>query len=365
MLQPIIDALVPYLPGWLELPESYAGLLKSASHRYIKRVPKAGGGYRYFYHVGHGGGIHAEDHFVPGASFRFEGGHYHIKSTEGGKLVIEHDETKERKTVSKSELRTMLGAHHEKAISAHREKVAGMLAEARANKASPKQIARLEARAEAAGTAPKAEAKDKAKPSRSDYKTKAHRASVATWEVEITTPDGKTRWERVGGERPIKDAAEASKIALDQFLGTEESASKSKTEPKGTPATSKREAKVKAPGNAKTEPKTESSRPATLQQETERQYKRIWSDYDRLLSTASKSRAEQLRPQFEARARSMAEDRAKRLIQHRKDPRFHEDVDFERKFNKQEGMNDYEAMHLAELTVMDRASEQRGLRRER
>ncbi len=151
MLQPFIDALIPFMPGYLELPESYVGLLKSASHRYIKRVPKAGGGYRYFYHVGHGSGVAHEDHFVPGASFRFDGGHYHIKSEEGGKLVIEHDETKERKTVSKTELRSMLTSHHEPAIKAHREKVAGMLAEARANKASPKQIAKLEARAKAAG----------------------------------------------------------------------------------------------------------------------------------------------------------------------------------------------------------------------
>ena len=157
LFQPLIDAINISTGGggWLELPDSYGaalwGVSKGAGHRYIKRVPKPGGGYRYFYHVGHGGGVLSEDHFVPGASFKFDGGHYHIKSEEGGKLTIEHDETKERKTVSKSELRTMLGAHHEPAIKAHREKVAGMLADARANKASPKQIARLEARAKSAG----------------------------------------------------------------------------------------------------------------------------------------------------------------------------------------------------------------------
>lgn len=157
MLQPLIDVMIPFLPGWLELPASYVGLLKSAFHKYIRRVPKSGGGYRYFYHVGHGGGIANADHFVPGASFRFDGGHYHIKSEEGGKLTIEHDETKDRKTVSKAELQSMLTSHHEPAIKAHREKVAGMLAEAKANKASPKQIAKLEARAKAAGVAPQGE----------------------------------------------------------------------------------------------------------------------------------------------------------------------------------------------------------------
>lgn len=164
MLEAIRDTLIPFLPGYLELPASYVGLLKGATHKYIKRVPKAGGGYRYFYHVGHGGGVQMEEHFVPGASFQHEGGHYHIKSAEGGKLVIEHDETKERKTVSKSELRQMLEAHHEPAIKAHREKVAGMLAEARANKASPKQIAKLEARARAVGV--ETQGKRKAPPSK-------------------------------------------------------------------------------------------------------------------------------------------------------------------------------------------------------
>jgi hypothetical protein len=206
----------------VELPESYGAriyaLSKGLSHRYIRRVPKAGGGYRYFYHVGHGGGVANTDHFVEGAAFQHEGGHFHITKTDGDRLTIRHDETGETKTVTKSGLRDMLSAHHGEAIKAHREKAHADLADARKAGASPKQIARLEARAKAAGPKPEEKPKNeaKAKPSLSDYKTKVTRVSASKWDVEITTPSGQTKWERVGGERPIKDEAEARKVALEQ-----------------------------------------------------------------------------------------------------------------------------------------------------
>ena len=144
-------------PGWVELPAAYVeGLLaKGAGHKYIKRVPKAGGGFRYFYHVGHGHGVAHEDHFVDGASFRGEGGHYHITAVDGDKLTVRHDETGKVEHVTKAELRKRLEAHHGEALKKHREKVAADLAEARANKASPKQIKRLEERAKAAGVSTK------------------------------------------------------------------------------------------------------------------------------------------------------------------------------------------------------------------
>jgi hypothetical protein len=127
MLQPFINALVPFLPGMVELPESYGArifaLAKGAGHRYIKRIPKAGGGYRYFYKVGHGGTVANADHFVEGAAFQHEGGHFHITKTDGDKVTIRHDETGESKTVTKSALREMLSAHHGEAIKAHSAKV--------------------------------------------------------------------------------------------------------------------------------------------------------------------------------------------------------------------------------------------------
>lgn len=168
MLEALISALTSLPLGWLELPESHGerayALCKGAGHRYIKRVPtgkltKTGKmRYRYFYHVGHGGGVHAEDHFVEGAAFRFEGGHYHIEAVDGDKLTIRHDETGERKTVSKAELRQMLGAHHAEGIAAYRARVAQDLADAKSYGASKKQVARLQERAARVGVKVEAEA---------------------------------------------------------------------------------------------------------------------------------------------------------------------------------------------------------------
>lgn len=218
-LQPLIDVFNLLTgDGWMELPESYGGLvwgMSKGAHKYLKRVPKPGGGYRYFYHVGHGGGIHSEDHFVPGASFKFDGGHYHIKSEEGGKLTIEHDETKERKTVSKSELREMLVAHHEPAIKAHREKVAGMLAEARANKASPKQIARLEERAKAAGASGNSSTTDEVEEVLSEvpeYQRRAYRGDTAK-ELRARADGVRKLAAQTGDDDPLLKFKTASQMA--------------------------------------------------------------------------------------------------------------------------------------------------------
>lgn len=166
LLQPLIDALdIATGNGWVELPESYGSriyaLNKSLSHRYVKRVPKPGGGYRYFYKVGHGGTVANADHFVEGASFKHEGGHHHITKTDGDKVTIRHDETGETKTITKAQLREKLTAHHGKELDEHRVKVHADLADAKKAGASPKQIARLEARAKAAGPAPKTGKKQK------------------------------------------------------------------------------------------------------------------------------------------------------------------------------------------------------------
>lgn len=145
----------PRAGGLLELPEAYGerlwALAKGANHKYLKRVPKAGGGYRYYYRVGHGGGIDSHEHMVEGASFRHNGGHWQIKKTDGDTLHIEHDESGESKKVTRGELAGLLQGEHGKALEAHREGIRAQLTEARKNKASPKQIARLEERAKRAG----------------------------------------------------------------------------------------------------------------------------------------------------------------------------------------------------------------------
>lgn len=140
-------------PGWVELPAAYVeGLLaKGKTHKYIKRVPKSGGGYRYFYHVGHGGGVHAADHFVEGAAFRHGDGHYHVTKVDGDRVTVKHDESGHTQTFSKAELGKTLREHHSAALQAHHEKATARLAEAKANKASPKQIAKLEKQVEIGG----------------------------------------------------------------------------------------------------------------------------------------------------------------------------------------------------------------------
>lgn len=151
MLEALIAAVTPFRPGWIELPEAYGavlwGLAKGASHKYIKRVPKAGGGYRYYYHVAHGGGVHHADHFVEGASFRHGDGHYHITHASGDSVTIKHDESGHTQTFSKTDLRQKLLEHHAAALQSHHAKATARLAEAKANKASPKQIAKLERQA--------------------------------------------------------------------------------------------------------------------------------------------------------------------------------------------------------------------------
>ena len=101
----LLPAARPTVRLWLPAEYVEALLAKGASHKYIKRVPKAGGGYRYYYEVGHGGGVHNEDHFVVGASFRHGNGHFHLTHEVGdkryGDFRIRHDETGEEREVTR------------------------------------------------------------------------------------------------------------------------------------------------------------------------------------------------------------------------------------------------------------------------
>jgi DNA (cytosine-5)-methyltransferase 1 len=117
---------------WIELPEAYGRSLwqasgpfwKGAGHKYIKRVPKPGGGYRYYYHAAHGRGVAHEDHFVEGAKFMHRGGHFHIVAVDGDKLTVVHDETGKRFTVTKEQLTRSLSKKHGKDIEAHKKRMA-------------------------------------------------------------------------------------------------------------------------------------------------------------------------------------------------------------------------------------------------
>ena len=118
------------VPEWLAHALAMAATLtKAAGHRYIRRVPKAGGGYRYFYKVSGGGGLGHEDEMKVGAKFRIahggKEGHFEIVGKDDkGNLRIKHDESGHESTLSPAALRGMLRAEHAQSLKTHREKLA-------------------------------------------------------------------------------------------------------------------------------------------------------------------------------------------------------------------------------------------------
>jgi len=129
------------LPDWLgELVEgaveaSNGLLIKGAGHKYIRRVPKAGGGWRYFYTVtgGHGLGHHSE--MVRGSAFKIKDagqeGHFHITEDHGDEVTLRHDETGKTSKVSKKALAAMLHAEHAEAVGKVRARVTANLEQAK------------------------------------------------------------------------------------------------------------------------------------------------------------------------------------------------------------------------------------------
>ena len=139
-------------------------LLKAAGHKYIKRVPYMSGGktrYRYIYKVTHtAGGKHVldPDHMVVGAAFQMEPGagkevHAHITKVDGDMVTYRLDDGPNKGTMvteSKAALAKKLNEKHgvHAAISAERDKQAKVVADLKAVGASPKQVAREQARLE-------------------------------------------------------------------------------------------------------------------------------------------------------------------------------------------------------------------------
>ena len=104
-------------------------LEKAATHKYIKKVPKPGGGWRYYYQVHHGRHVHHEDDMVQHAAFGIthEGkkGHFHIVEVKGDELILEHDESGKRLPVSKEGLRDLLRSEYGEQIERLRAKYVG------------------------------------------------------------------------------------------------------------------------------------------------------------------------------------------------------------------------------------------------
>jgi len=126
------------LPDWLGealYSDENGVLIKGAGHKYIRRVPKAGGGWRYFYTVtgGHGLGHHAE--MVRGSAFKVKDagreGHFHVEEDHGEEVTLRHDETGKTSKVSKKALAAMLHAEHAEAVGKVRARVTANLEQAK------------------------------------------------------------------------------------------------------------------------------------------------------------------------------------------------------------------------------------------
>ena len=109
---------------------SQLNLFKGRTQKYIKRIPKAGGGYRYIYKEHHKGGVGAVEHMKEGAAFKLtfggQEGHFHIIATQGDKITVKHDELHgpDHKGVemTKAELSELLTREHKPALEADAKK---------------------------------------------------------------------------------------------------------------------------------------------------------------------------------------------------------------------------------------------------
>jgi len=222
---------------------SFTDLLKGRSQKYIKRIPKAGGGYKYVYKEHHQGGVGAQEHMAEGAAFKltFQGqeGHFHIIKAEGDRLIVKHDELHgpDHKGVelTKAELSALLMAEHKPALEADAQKK-----RARVNKMKRetprhiglKQAERLAQEAEArAGMEPKTPAQDTERPdnfetmpeSESDYTREGVALSRAA-RLELTRATGAAM--RSGDQEQIKrlidrrdrDNTHTSHAPLDEII---------------------------------------------------------------------------------------------------------------------------------------------------
>ena len=97
----------------------FTDLVKAAQHKYIKRVPKAGGkGYVYYYSEGSATSAKIKEHMKEGAAFKLthEGktGHFHIKGLNGERVRVEHDESGASVEMTRDELAALLQREHAK-----------------------------------------------------------------------------------------------------------------------------------------------------------------------------------------------------------------------------------------------------------
>jgi len=104
-------------------------LLKAASHKYIRRIPKGRDKrtgrmrYDYVYKEHHRGGIlSAVEDVEAGAAFKLpdpksgQDGHFHVEAVKGDKITVKHDETERSVTMTKAEFKALLQREHGQAL---------------------------------------------------------------------------------------------------------------------------------------------------------------------------------------------------------------------------------------------------------
>jgi hypothetical protein len=190
-------------------------LSKAVGHKYIKRIPYTVRGkrrYRYIYKVTHSHqGRHAFDeaHLQEGTAFSLntkagEEFHGHITKIKGDKVSYRIDDGPEKgtiKTTSKRELLAKLNDVHdiENQLTSERDKLRNQIKEARENKASEKQIARLESRLKRLGEKQEPE---KQEPEVSEKKPKLSAFDIFTDE---DMDEGDLESEKEAHEKPLAD----------------------------------------------------------------------------------------------------------------------------------------------------------------
>lgn len=130
------------------------GLRKGAGHKYIRRVPKPSGGYRYYYRTSGVTRAVAGEDLRTGAKFKIthEGrpGHFEVVDRFGDTLTLRHDESGGTMEVSAAQLGRLLQREHADVVQAARSSAIRRVEAARKH-GTAKQVARMEAQARNVG----------------------------------------------------------------------------------------------------------------------------------------------------------------------------------------------------------------------
>lgn len=195
---------------------SFRELIKGAAHRYVKRVPKAGGGYKYYYKEHHGGGVTAQKHFKEGAAFKLthngQEGHFHITEAGEGELKVRHDESGREVTLSPDDLEALLRAQHGAALEDNARQKRAKAEKLKRTKPDSLAAAAAEKRAEVAeakaGDEPATKPAQEQEPRPNNFETMPESTSDYTREGSAFSSSARAALNRDIGEALLKGDAD-------------------------------------------------------------------------------------------------------------------------------------------------------------